>query len=351
MRRTGATWNLARRFVAHRLNHVLAIALIAAALGAIVTSTEIVRASADRAIDDSLRADLGGRAFALQTTDEDVIRLLQDRTDTSGVVDDQGDLATTEVATSVMVRTTTDPQLPLGILAQGRRPTEVGDVLVSRAAAQALTVTVGDPVSLVIGGERTNGRVTGVLVDPADSTNRTVVRLSDATAAPTATRWLAHTDFYYDPELRPYLDSRVATYQSTEALVEAARAQRPAFLSGLRFVSTGGGLLLGVVLVTVLDVLSRVWSRDVDALMAAGMSRGAAVRRLALTVTAVLAVGAAAGVALAVTLLALGRTSVSRWFGQDWTSIALPFPAVAWLAASIVLGGLAAPVVVRLTCV
>lgn len=348
MRRTGATWNFARRFVTHRRNHVLAVALIAAALGVVVTSTETVGASADRAIEDSLRADLGGRAFALQTTDEDVIRLLQDRTDTGGVLDDHGDLTTSEAATSVMVRTVTDSQLALGVLSEGQRPTEVGDLLVSRATAQALALSVGDPVSLVIGGARSNGRVSGVLVDPADSTIRTVVQLSDAAAAPTATRWLANTDFYSDPELRPYLDSRVATYQSADALVDAARAQRPPFLSGLAFVSAGGGLLLGVVLLTVLGVLSRVWGRDVDALMAAGMSRGTALRHLALTVTAVVAVGAAVGVALAATTLALGRTPVSRWFGQDWTSIELPFPAVAWLAASIVLGGLVAPPFLRL---
>lgn len=265
---------------------VLGLALSSAVVGLAAT-----RDSAARAITDSLHADVGHRSYALQTGNPEVIEILQRLDQVSAVQDDQGDLLTAEgLASSVLIRTTSDPSLELGVLTAGDRPRREGDVLVSESLAGTLGIAIGDTVRLRAADGEQPGQVVGYLVDPADTANRSVVRLVDDRDL-AATRWLADRDFYGEPALQLLMDRRSATYHPVGSLLEAAEINRPRFLSAMRFMPAGAGLLLVVVLASVLTVMARRWKADTDMLIAAGMAPRVAWRHLLSTVFGTVLVG------------------------------------------------------------
>ncbi|MGC4855765.1 hypothetical protein ACLQ24_20815, partial [Micromonospora sp. DT4] len=125
--------------------------------------------------------------------------------------------------------------------------------------------------------------------------------------------------------LRPGLDQRTAIYQSVDTVLEASVQNRPQFLSAMRFVPAGCGLLMGVLLVAVGVVLSRRWRLDADALTAVGMPPALAWRRMLSVVGGTVLAGEVLGGCAASAALFLSRDPVSAWVGQEWVGIAIPW--------------------------
>lgn len=316
---------LSLAFVRQQRAQVAVLLLMGASLAVSVIGLAAVRDSAQQAVVDSLRADVAHRSWVLQSSDPAAAAALTRMDGVAPVEDDQGEIASTsgELSAAALIRSTTEPGLELGVLTQGRRPTDVGDVLVSETTADALGLQISDPVRVTVDGRPTEGRVVGLSVDPADVTNSTVVRLVSASGDFTPSRWVSDRDFYTGA-LRPLLDRRTARYQSVDALQEMAELGRPRFLSLLRFLPTGVGLLLAVVLLTVVGGLTRRWRVYADGLISAGMAPAAAWRWLFTTAFVLVILGEIAGSVIVLAALQAFHVPVSAWFGQRWVAVALP---------------------------
>lgn len=348
MRRVDGT-RLTVAFLRRRIAQASVLVLLGFVLSATVVGLAVVRSSAQQAILDSVRADLGQKAYALQTGDPEAIEALGNMSGVTPVQDQQGDLIAGGLSRPVLVRATTSSSLELGILTRGTRPQHVGEVLVSESTAQSLGVAIGDTVQVRAGDVDTPGQVVGLSVDPANTATSTLVQMVEGSPEFRPTMWLSDVDFYAEPRLKPILDRRTAAYQSVKVLLETAAENRPHFLSAMRFVPAGCGLLLGVVLVSAATVLSRKWKTDTDALVAAGMAPARAWHRiLSIAAGTVLAGEMIGGGAAAVALL-VSRGAVSAWVGQHWVRIAVPWQEPGFVLGLTVLSALFAVPLVRLT--
>lgn len=119
------------------------------------------RDSAERAVDDSLRADLGHRAFAVQTGDPHAAAVLHGLPYAAPVQDRMGEVLTGNLSASILARTTTDPLLRLGVVVDGRRPRVAGEILISHAVARALRIAIGDAIRLRLDGVSSSSTVVG----------------------------------------------------------------------------------------------------------------------------------------------------------------------------------------------
>ncbi len=325
---------------------MLSFALMGGLLFASVLGLGVVRDSSLKAIEDSVRADLGQRRYALQASDPAVQRILAAVPEAAPVTDDSAEVRAGVLSSAALVRSTSAADLSLGLVAAGRRPQADGEILLTRPIAQALDIGLGSHVVVVVDGRESPATVVGIGVDPADAENRAAIRFQSAPVA--ATRWLLDENPYSIEELRRPLDRRIATFQSVDALVEAARSAPPRFVSAMRRLPLAAGLLMAVVIAALVGVSARRWVTDVRNLTAAGLSPRAAWRATAAAVASVLLAGEVVGGALALWVLNLTKAAVSGWVDQAWLSLSIP-----WLYAAIVLIatialGLLAPEVVRL---
>ncbi|MDQ7906068.1 hypothetical protein RB614_16265 [Phytohabitans sp. ZYX-F-186] len=333
-------------FLRHAVAQVSALALMGFVLAGSVVGLATVRDSAQQAILDSVRADLGQRSYALQTGDPAASRAVSTVDGPTPVQDQMGDVMVDGLSVPVLVRSTTSASLKLGVVTRGAWPERVGEVILSESTARSLGIALGDTVSIRADGGETPGRVVGLTVDPANRTTSTLVRLVYDSSEFRPTMWLSDSDFYAAPPLKPVLDSRSATYQSLQTLLEAAADNRPHFLSAMRFVPAGCGLLAGVLLVSVGTVFSRRWRTYADALVAAGMAPAVAWRRILSVAFGTVLVGEIIGGIVAAVALWLSRGPVSAWVGQHWVRISFPWQESAVvLGLTIVVALVAAPVV------
>jgi hypothetical protein len=336
------------QFIRHRAAQVSVLGLLGFLLGVTVIGLAAARSSAEQAILDSARADLGQQQYALQTGDPDVNKILPGvARDAMPLQDQSGDLIVGDLSAPVLVRATTAPSLRLGVLVRGGWPRRSGEIVLSEPTAQSLGVKIGEAVQVHTGDGDVPVRVVGFSVDPANRTTSTVVQLVDESAMFRPTMWVSDTDFYSIPALKPILDGRTASYRSAEVLLEAAAENRPQFLSAMQFVPAGCGLLMSVLLVSIGAVMSRRWRADADTLTAAGMPPVRAWRRiLPVVFGAVLAGEILGGCAAAVGLL-LAQGPVSAWVGQHWVHIAIPWTETATVLGLTVVAALVAAPLVR----
>ncbi len=290
---TGA--RLAVAFARHRMAQILVLLLLGFLLGGTVIGLAVARSSAEQAILDSVRADLGQKAYALQTADADANKALPNAAGAMPLQDQMGDVTAGGLSLPVLVRSTNDASLDLGILVRGTRPEHAGDVLLSELTAVSLGIALGDTVQVRADDVEAPGRVVGFSVDPADRTTSTVVRLVNDSAEFRPTMWLSDDEFSADPVLRPIFDRRAARYQSVASLLETAAMNRPQFLGAMGFLPAGCGLLVGIL----------------------------------------------GGSAAALALL-LARDPVSAWVGQYWVDIAIPWQEPAVVLGATILAGLSA---------
>lgn len=317
---------LVRTFVLRRRAHVGVFMLLGSLLAGSVVALATVRDSAEDAILDSVRADLGHRSYAFQTGHPEAIRAVTDVPDASPVEDETGDVASGDLSTAVLVRQTTDASLHMGVLVLGSWPDQPGEAVISQDVAASLNISLGQPVEIRAGGIRTSPQVVGFLVDPADRSDRTVALLLPPEVEHfQPTRWLRDSDFYEVAELQPFLDRRTATYSSLDSLLADVANNQPRFLSAMRFLPVGVGILFGILVCAVTATFWRRWSHDVEALVAAGMPAALGWRRVLTAVVGALVVGELAGAAAVVGLIYLARNPVSAWLGQDWVSVVVPW--------------------------
>ncbi|HEX5205500.1 MAG TPA: hypothetical protein VFW27_36700 [Actinoplanes sp.] len=321
--------------------------LLGILLGGSLTSLAVVLSSAEKAIVDSARADVGHASYALQTGNPDATEALRSVAGAKPLQDENGDVVADGLSASVLVRTITDPSLRLGVVTKGTWPSRPGEVVLSQTTAEALGIAIGDTIQVRTGDRERPGRVVGWSVDPADRTTSTLVQLTDDWATFRPTMWLSGESFFGIPAVRPFLDDRTATYNSVDSLLEVAAKNRPHFLSAMRFVPTGCALLVGVLLLAVGAVLSGGWRRDADTLVAAGMPQSHAWRRIVSVIFATVLIGEIAGSAAAALVVLVARGPISARLGQQWVEIAVPWPAVAVMLGLTMLAGLLAVPSVR----
>jgi hypothetical protein len=334
-------------FLRHRASQMGVLLLLGILLGGSLIGLATVLSSAEKAIVDSARADVGNASYALQTGNPDATKALRSAEGAQPLQDESGDVVAGGLSVPVLVRTIADPSLRLGFVTKGARPSRPGEVVLSQTTAEALGITIGDTVQVRTGDSRRPGRVVGFSVDPADRTASTLVQLTDDWATFRPTMWLSAESFFALAPVRPFLDDRTATYNSVDALLDVAAENRPHFLSAMRFVPTGCALLVAVLVVAVGAVLSRGWRRDADTLVAAGMPPARAWRRIVSVVLGTVLVGEILGSAIAALAVLLARGPVSARLGQQWVHIAVPWPPVAAMLSLTVLTGLLAVPSVR----
>jgi len=346
MRSSRTTARLASALILRRWSHTTTLLLIAAVTAGLLVGLTSVRDSSVGALDDSIRADLGGRTYALQTGNREVVATLNGMAHASPVADDNGSITAHGLTSTATVRTTTDPSLELGVLVAGERPKAAGEALLAQAVAESLGIDVGDSVSLATGAGSSTVTVTGLTVVPADVQQRTVILLTADTDAFVPSRWLSDNDFYDEPDLRSALDRQVATVTSLPGLLDASTANRPQFISAMRFVPEGAGLLLGIVLIAVVAALTaRRWRWDAAALVGAGMSARSAWRAITTAVLVVVLAGLVVGSISSLLVLQAFRVQVSGWVGQHWVHVVVPTQeVVALLVISIVTAAAAVPI-------
>lgn len=306
------------------------------AVGVIGPAT--VRLSAERAVGDSLRADLGGRTYALQTGDPDVAAVMATVRGASPVLDDVGAVSdgARRFRVSASLRLTDDPDLRLGVLTKGIRPSRPGEALLSEAAAEAVGLGIGDRGIVSASSGDLDLTITGLTVDPADTGTRTAVILLGPDARRGATRWLGDASLLDVAALQRPLEERRASIQSTGGLVEAAAQAQPQFVTALRSLPWSAGLAVAVLLAAFAGMRARRWSADVETLVAAGMGYGAAWRLVLDGTAAVLLTGLVAGAGLTLGTLGWFRVEVSSWFGQRWVTLGIPW--IAPLALALAFG-------------
>jgi hypothetical protein len=324
-------------YARHRAVQVLLFALLGFLLAAAVVGPATVRASAAAAAAESLRAELGQRTFALQTSDPEVIDHLGGLPEVGSVQDGVGEVASEDASAPVAVRTTTDPQLRLGVLSAGEHPDEPGELSISESVAMALGAAIGDTVSVRSGDSETAGLVVGYIHDPAHVADSTVVRLVDDSPSFSPTRWLSNADFYAYPELRPVLDRGAATYQPVEWLLFGAEANSPQLLSLLAYVPAGAGILGGILFLSLVAALARTWTSDAGTLVAAGLAPHSAWRHILWTSLGPVLLGVIAGSWAVLAGIGLAMADVSAWLGQGWGHVVVPWSEVAVVVGTVML--------------
>ncbi|WP_162598670.1 hypothetical protein [Nocardioides gilvus] len=315
-----------RRWVIHRRSHILIWALLGVLLGGAVAASAALTLTAEHAIFTSVEGDQAGRRFAIQTGDPATASTLGDLTGFSPVKDSSGSLLAPDREVPVTIRATREPGLPLGNLLRGERATAPLSVTVSRAAAEALDVDIGDRVALREPDlTRDEVVITGITVNSGNVGELSVV-LSDPALRPAeASVWLSDRDPYEVADLRQSLDAYTATFRTVANLADDARTQLPAGLGRLRHLPLGLGFLLTLMLTGLAATMWGTVRFDVAALVGAGVSQrrawGYAVRIA--TVTLVVAELIGAGMALAV--MRLVREPLSGLFGQYWMGVEVPW--------------------------
>lgn len=321
-----SSWRLSLHFVRHRWDHALLLAALAALLGALVVGTASVRDSARSAIEESLRADLGGRTYALQSTDPTLAAELDNDTSAAPVLDELAEITHAGRAAPVVLRTTDDPTMHLGLLDSGERPGQPGQAMVGWRLASDLGVEVGETVTIVDAGGSEDIAVVGLLRDPADAQADTVILLVDESQMREASRWLLNDLQALDREpVRTLMDARAGTVASIDSLLQAADLQASTVLAGLRALPLGLGLVMMLVLGGTVASLGRTWSRDVATLRSLGLPSRSAWRALGGGMLSVSIVAVILGGATALGGVHLLRRWVSGWLGQDWSHITVPY--------------------------
>lgn len=232
-------------------------------------------------------------------------------------------------------------QANFGVLAEGSFPSDDREIAVSRAAADALDVAVGDVVEVASEdlklGQLSSLRVSGVLVSPSrpDEVSAALSVSGDVVARP-PDRWLSHEDPYAQSELVPYFDSRELSYRSTLALVAEYRDVVSSDQFGaLAYVPYLMWILTLCLQTSSLLALRRRLSAAFDGVEAAGASPLSSRAALILPLTVALGFGAVVGAALSWLLVALAKRPLGEAVGQYWTAV--PFSAATGLGASVLL--------------
>jgi hypothetical protein len=315
---------IVRKLIRFRLTTVLALAGTALMFAAAFTVPNVLQASVGVAAEQAVSADTGGRDYAIQVLDRQrALSVVAQRTDLLPLIDGTGRIATANAESPANLRTVGNAGANLGLLAEGQYPTTPGEVTISSAVADALSLNVGDDASVVDStGERQPIRVAGITSSPANATDVTVVRLIDRLDPSEATLFLTETNVFDDQELGPLLNERLLKGRTVEVLAEdQASATRTALLALLSYAGTAVSVTAICLLLALLALLVPKARRDVQALQASGMAPVRSWRIVGSAAVVAVVVGTVLGIGLTVAAIALGRAYISGLLGQDWQTV------------------------------
>lgn len=320
---------VARSFLRYRRSQVALLFALAVVLGFFPTAFATVGSSALGAARASLAYDLGGRAYALNTSSEPALEALAAMPSASAVNDTVATAGVGDVAVPVSLRTAADPTLDLAVVVEGSAAARPGEALLSRATARALDVGPGVEIAVRPGegdesARSTTVRITGLTVDPGDVARSSVIVLvaPEDLDAGAGSRWLSDEDFYAEPSLKPFLDRRTALYRSAADLADGAAGIQPHLAAISLWIPLAIGVVTSLVMAAFLGLLARRWSADARGLSAAGMAPRATWRFFVVLTTAVVLLGELVGALTGALVVHAARVPISHTLGQDWLTTA-----------------------------
>lgn len=318
------------RFRRRHLGALLSLGLVAALF---VVGVAVIHDSALAAIEESVRADQGQGRYVVQAGDSTAMGVLAAQEDFTPVVIERGQVVLGDLLSPAVIRTV-ETGLPFGVLREGRHATASGEATITTATSADLDAATGDTLSLLFTeGRQRSVRVVGITVFPADRDRRSVTTVDSSVSLELVTTWLTSADPYSVVALDPYFEVRTATSRSVDSLAEDAVANPPREIRVLAGVPSALTALMLVVIVTGVALLVPVAQRDINTLVAAGMSSGRAWRMYTgIGFGAVLA-GVLVGAGVAIAGIYILRGSASGLYGQDWTGVQLPVDIVLLLVS------------------
>jgi len=330
------------RLVRYRWQQATVLLLLGIVLGAAVVGVSMVRTAAADAIKESVWADQGHRAFAVQAGQGvghgSIAALLAATPGMDQVSDLRGAVLHGSRRTGALIRTVANARLELGVLVAGRAPLHAGEATVSRGVARDLGTSIDDRLELDPPQQSSTAvRVVGLTQDPARAEDQSVVVLDPAADPGRATLWLTDQDPATSPALTQLLEDRKVTYLGTASAAERATQNLPVALAGLRYAPWGIGLLLLVLIGAVVKVSEPVMRRDVTALVSAGLDPADSWRLVGRAVGLCVFVGAVAGSVTGWAAVRLCREPISGLVGQHWLAVPLPVRSSLLLLGGLVL--------------
>ena len=325
------------------------VMLLGAALSLTVTAFAAFHDSSTAAIRQEVHADFGYRQYVLQSANPSVAQKVKAHPEIRPVVDDDGTLTAHGLTAQTLIRSTTDPALTLGVLTSGRRPSGPGEAAISEVLARSLRVHVGDAVAVAPAtGSPTKVMVSGLLVDPSDSSAQVMAQVVAPSATFKPTRWLSDSNPVDDPDLGPHLSPPATVVASAKSAVPLALETQPRVVSTLRFLPAGAGAILGLLLLGILAGLAGRWRSTAVTLQAAGMPARSSWLVFLQWVAAAVVAGEVLGIAAALVLMSFFKRSVSGWLGQAWVGVEIPVREIAvMLACTAALAAAALPCLQR----
>lgn len=339
-RRTPLTrWRTARRLVAFRWRTVLLLLLTTSVLTFAAVGVLAVRDSSARAATDAALADQGGRAYALQASSDEASARLAAHDRVAGVAEQRAQVRHAAAEVGVDLRVTTEPSLHLGVLTEGRFPSDSSGLTLSTYAAELLDAEPGDVVRVVDPAEPTAFEdlvLTGLTVDPSDRQDLTATRVGPDLPSDEVAAWFTDTDPYGTLGLGAPIDAGEIGYRSTASVTEEAAASTPVAVADAAFAEPGLALLVLVVLGGIVVAAVPTTRADREGLGAAGWLAGRVWRLYRGVLVGTALAGVALGTAAVGLLLLVAKEPVSAVLGEQWQGIDLPWVWVVVLAGSCV---------------
>ncbi|MDQ1104805.1 hypothetical protein [Nocardioides zeae] len=335
-RRTPLTrWRTARRLVAFRWRTLLLLFLTAGVLTFAAVGVLAVRDSSARAATDAALADQGNRAYALQASSDEASARLAADDRVAGVAEQRAQVRHAGAEVSADLRVTTGSSLHLGVLTDGRFPTDSSGLTLSTYAAELLDAEPGDVVRVVDPTEPTAFEdlvLTGITIDPSDREDLTVTRVDPDLPASEVAAWFTDTDPYGALGLGAQIDAGKIGYRSTASVAEEAAASTPVAFADAAYAEPGLALLVLVVLGGIVVAAVPTTRADREGLRAAGWSAGRVWRLYRGVLVMTTLSGVAVGTAAVSLLLLVAREPVSAVLGEQWQGIDVPWVWVVVLA-------------------
>lgn len=308
-----------------RLPVVLLLVLAGVMTALAVCLPFYVQRSVSGAIDDSVRANLGGHRYAVQAGTSEARALLASQHDLVPIRDAAATLSTGGAQASATARFIPDSDLMVGSLVDGRRPAKPGEVSVSRYVAQALGLRLGDQVSIGVDSlDSQEYTVVGLTADAADAYAATVTVLDPDLRSVAATTWLTDVDPSSLPQLREVMETRSVSYQSLAGMADSAGGRLPVSAQALSTLPWALGGLFVAFCVGLVAMMARIGRRDVESLQAVGYSPRRAWLQIATLAGVCLGIGVLGGSAMAAFMVNVWSRQISRWFAQDWVAVTNP---------------------------
>lgn len=320
------------RLIASRRAQSAGLVLMAAALALVSAFLLIGQENARDAQAESVRGFAGGgeQLFQPQNDAAEAAMAATGLAQPLWFID--GQIATGAAAVTAEVRLAREP-LPLATLVSGRRPQTTSEVAVSVSVEHALSLELGDTVTISESGVDRLADVVGTTVDTGDADSTFVLALGTP-VEPTLATWVARSS--YDevagssPDVAAALANRTLKPRTVDLLADDSVAATLSWMSESRTVLWPTALAgTALISATALAAMRGSVRRTVEALSSAGMPAREAARTVLGAATVLLYVGMLVGVVAAVAVSLALKDTEQQTFGQYWPSVTVPYLSLA----------------------